>query len=59
MFQLFTSHHQAKELKDFYKRVLHMKWLSLYGIPYGFTLFVWLNMYIKSKVIDKIKVTLE
>jgi hypothetical protein len=28
MFQLFTSHHQAEELKDFYKRVLHMKLLS-------------------------------
>jgi hypothetical protein len=29
MFQLFTSHYQAEELKDFfYKRVLRMKWLS-------------------------------
>jgi hypothetical protein len=28
MFQLFMSHHQAEELMDFYKRVLHMKWLS-------------------------------
>jgi hypothetical protein len=24
MFQLFTSHHQAEELKDYYNRVLHI-----------------------------------
>jgi hypothetical protein len=25
MFQLFTCHHQAEELKGFYKRVEHMR----------------------------------
>jgi hypothetical protein len=38
MFQLLTSHHQAEELKDFYKGVLHMKWLSsLRDIPFSQT----------------------
>jgi hypothetical protein len=32
MFQLFTSHHQAEELKDFYKRVLRAKSFHMYAI---------------------------
>jgi hypothetical protein len=32
MFRLFVNHHQAKELNDLSKQLLHMKWLSSLGI---------------------------
>jgi hypothetical protein len=57
MFQLFTSHHPTEELKNFfYKRVLHMKWFSSLRDPIRLYTICLAERYVKSKVIDKIKV---
>jgi hypothetical protein len=61
MFQLFTSHHQAEELKDFFYTNGCYMWndFARYRIPYGFTLFVGWKVYVNGKVIDMLKVKLK